>query len=667
MKKITPMMQQYLDIKEIYREYLLLYRMGDFYELFYDDAKTAAPVLNIILTRRGNDESEIPMCGIPHHSSMQYIQRLLEAGFKVAICEQLETPEEAKKRGGHKAVVRRDVVRIITPGTLLENNLIESKASNYIASLSAINDEISIAYADISTGEFNITNTSQANILDTMLKLDIKEVLISNKLSAQEYVKPLLQVFKSSVSVLADSLFDFLKTFNRLKLHYNLYDDKKALDNFSRSDISSAGSLLEYVYNTQKAKVPSLNFPKKLRLDLYMKISSATLESLEIMPANKAKKNSVFDFFDNTVTAVGSRLLKSMFIRPLIDIEQISRRHDITEFFYNNQDLTAKIIDNIKGLPDFERILARVTTSKTNPHELRSFASGMLNFMNIHAGLDKINLPKDLKTQLQSIGTSAFGLAGNIVKAIKEDSPIVIKEGGFIAYGFDPICDKYLDLMNNAEEILANMLAKYKDLTKVPNLKIGYNENVGYYVEASPQAATKVDSTEGFRRKQTLVSCSRFITDELEVLEKDILQSKERLIAKECEIFASLCAEITEQSNSIYQISNFVAVLDVYSNLGHIASKYKYTRAKLNNEAKFELIGAVHPVISASLKGNEIFQDNDTSLNNEKRIGLITVRILSKMPLLRYLIRWGHLYQRKMLIYVYLMQFFQGLGQVMIY
>lgn len=625
MTKITPMMQQYLDIKSNYQDCLLLYRMGDFYELFYDDAIKAAPILNIVLTKRGQDDSQIPMCGIPHHSSIQYIQKLIESGEKVAVCEQLETPEEAKKRSGHKAVVRRDVVRVITPGTLLDDTMMTSKQYNFIASVSKVNDEISLAYTDISTGDFFVINSSNESLLDDLIKLDAKEVLFANKNTKDTFITPVLNYLKNKATVIADSLFDFFKNFNKVKNYFDIFDDK-VLQDFSRADISSIGSLLEYINNTQKSNSPILKFPKKLKLELYMKIDSNTLSSLDIISNDKNIKSTVFNFFCQTVTAGGSRLLRSIFVNPIIDKLQLEKRLDSVEYFLNEKQIRDKIAENLKQYPDFERILARITTNKTGPNEVLQFAKGLLMFMDLHAGIITLKLPSTLLQIAHNIETKIFATANNITKAIIDNPPTFSKEGGFIKEGYDAVCDKYINLVNNAEKILSGYLLKYKEISGVQNLKIGYNENIGYFIEASPQAAIKLESHDIFKRRQTLVSCSRYVSDELLELEKEILHARERLIAKENEIFSGLCNEIVNLSSQVFQIANFISNLDVCINFAVIAEKYGYSRPLINTNNEFIIQEGFHPVIAAEFLNypNKIFQNNDTNLSDSSYIALLT-------------------------------------------
>ncbi|MBN8827755.1 MAG: DNA mismatch repair protein MutS [Sphingobacteriia bacterium] len=624
----TPMMQQYHAIKEQYKEYLLFYRMGDFYELFYDDALTAAPVLNIVLTRRNQQNGQdIPMCGVPFHSCNQYIDKLIKAGFKVAICEQLETPEEAKKRG-YKAVVKRDVVRIITPGTILEDNLLTAKSASYLAAISFLNNTYSIAYVDITTSEFKVVTVAMNNLLDEINRIEPNEILISDKQYNNEYLQPVISQFSSKISTVADTYFDYFKTNHKLKYHFNILHNDKFFEGFLCSEISACGALIEYLYITQKTILPKLELPKKQAINNFMQIDYKTAKNLEITSSYNDEANTLLKLMDITVTFGGARLLKNILKHPLIDATVINQRLNLVEYFYKNPKDSEFIRKELEQLADVERILARIATKKSGPRELRELVRSIGIIMKLHYSLEekREKIPEEFNIILALFSSNIYSLMQEIDSAIQNDPPITIKDGGFIKPGFDAICDKYLNLLQNSEKLLMELRDKYRQITGVNNLKVAHNENMGFYIEVTPQQSQKLDDNSLFIRRQTLVSCSRFITEELSVLEKEILQAKDRLISQENEIYNALCEEICNHSETIINSINALSQLDVYVSFSKLAQENNYTRPIVDESDNYIIKNGRHPVVEKNISKGKfaIYQGNDLYFDANTRVSLIT-------------------------------------------
>ena len=618
----TPMMKQYLDIKRVHQDCLLFYRMGDFYELFFEDAIIAVEVLHIALTKRGKMQGEdIPMCGVPHHSHEQYLQKLIKSGHKVAICEQLETPQEAKKRG-YKTVVRRDVTRIITPGTLLEDALLDAKQYNYLCSVAQCEGKLSIACVEISTGVFFVYSISSATVNSDIARFSPKEIIISDKLFQDEKLRDSLSGYMRYISTRANSVFDYLRATQRLKDFYGIMT-LESLGNYNKAQVCAMGSLLEYLEHTQKANLPRLKKPKIIDTAHFMQIDPATCRSLELVEsASGSKKNSLLGTLDKTMTACGGRLLSLYLALPLSDAKLIEQRLDNVEYFLKHTELQTQVRDLLKHFPDIERALSRVFVAKGMPKDLVLIRDGMA-MANTISGLLVANLehlPKGIQTiSAQLINDSR--LLNELQEALNLEMPANLKGGGFVRSGYNAQLDSLYDLQKNAKKNLDVLRDKYRNSTGVSNLKVSHNNVIGYFVEVSPSNANKIPD-DVFEHRQTLGSSVRYTTVELRELESNLVNCGERIAAIEQEIFYTLCALAMDNAEVITAIAQAIAGADLYSTFALLAQQNDYVRPTIDDSTCFDIIEGRHPVVQKSV--GDKFIPNSCNLGEQSNLWLIT-------------------------------------------
>ena len=445
----TPMMQQYLQLKFAHQDALLLFRMGDFYELFLEDAVTASQVLGIALAKRGkNGEDDLQMCGVPYHALESYLLKLVEEGFKVAICEQMESPEEAKKRG-YKAVVKREVVRIITPGTIIEESIIETQNPNYLISVRIAQNLASIAYLDISTSEFNIASVGMENLSSEIARLEPKEIIISEKDANHEA----LHNWRNKMVIQVESYFANAKCQKIIETFYNI-QSYTAIGALTESQISVIGAVLEYVNITQKQNLPALPLPHIVNASDFMVIDASTRRNLELTHTISGyKKGSLLSTIDKTVTKSGARTLYQFLSSPLTDIEQITNRHKKTEFFVQNMRLTEKVRTTLKSTGDLERIITKISMKRCIPRDLLSIYNSLIAASEIQAAFVSaigIDYPETIKDMLSFLG-GHDEISDKIFSIIKEDAPNSLADGGFIKTSFHPKLKELEDLLENSK------------------------------------------------------------------------------------------------------------------------------------------------------------------------------------------------------------------------
>lgn len=623
----TSVMKQYLDVKYNHIECLLLFRMGDFYELFYEDAITASRILGIALTRRGkSDADEIAMCGVPHHALENYLNKLLEDGFKVAICDQMETPEEAKKQRGYKAVVRRDVVRIITPGTIIEESLLESGKPNYLISVSIDKNIASIASVDLSTSEFSVISLPKNEIINEVARLSPKEILLSDKYRASDIASLISTQLDLRISFQVDSFYATNKCEKNILDFYKI----KSLDGVGQltsSHISALGSIIEYISLTQKENLPTLPKPKILNYHRFMSIDASTRRNLEItMTQNGSVKGSLFDAIDSTLTKGGSRLLYQYLSSPLIDIEEINKRLDTTEFFYENISLTESIRKFLKQTGDLERCLTRLSMNRATPKDLLSIK-------------DTIEISEQIRTEfitqkgielpinIDNIVASLIGqdqIYNLIAESILDDAPNSINDGNIIKRTYHPKVMELYDLIENGQDAIDKLRAKYRSETGIDTLKISNNNMIGLFIDITARHADKIFD-EKFIHRQTTANSIRYTTKELQELESKMVNAKILVVNLEQEIYHDICSKIIRDLQKLLSLSNSLNLLDVYCNFAIIAEENNYCRPSLSNDLKFEISEGRHPVVESALKkANSNFVNNDSNLSNDGRIWLIT-------------------------------------------
>ena len=580
---VTPMMAQYLDIKARHQDALLFYRMGDFYEMFFDDAVAAAEALDIALTKRGQHAGEdIPMCGVPAHSAEGYLLSLIRKGFRVAICEQLENPMDAKKRGP-KAVVNRDVVRVVTPGTLTEDTLLDARRYNFLAAYAEIRGAGALAWCDISTGDFHVLSCSPMRLGPEIARLQPREVLIPD--IQDKTIVAILEEIGAAVTTLAPASFDSQMAEDRLKQAF----DVTALDGFgafSRADISAMGALIAYLDLTQKGSLPLLRAPKRVLTRGLMQIDAATRRNLELTQAlTGGRANTVLSTLDRTVTAGGARLLDNRLSGPSTDLGEIYQRHDAVQFFVSNPPLRQTLIDILRHVPDLDRALSRLALDRGGPRDLAAVRDGLAG---AHAAAQYMS---DSDLELPEVLAQACGaLVGHetlrdiLEAALVSAPPTQLRDGGVIASGYSADLDDARRFRDEGRGLIAGMQADYAALAKIPSLKIKYNNVLGYFVETTATHSEKMLAaplSETFIHRQTTANSVRFTTTALAELETQILNAGQRAQTIEAEVFNMLKENVLDNQDVLGMAARALAECDLASALAHRAVEGHWTRPVL--------------------------------------------------------------------------------------
>jgi len=634
----TPMMAQYLSMKDQHPDCLVLYRMGDFYELFFDDAVTAAAILDITLTKRGkNKGEETPMAGVPFHALEPYLAKLIKAGHKVAICEQTETPEQAKKRGGYKALVKREVVRILTQGTLTEDNLLNARENNYLCAVSEMAGQFGISWIDLSTGEYNVQPVTEDSVISTLERIGPREILIAQNLLDKNPIFISAVHLHDHYSPLVSSLFDSQNAGKRLEKQFGV-GTLDSFGGFSRAEISAAGTLLDYIDRTQKGKVPYIDRPQQIISGDLMEIDAATRTNLELMRTlSGEKRGSLLSCIDHTVTSAGARLLQNRLSAPLMDLGEITARQNQIQDNIENTTLREDIRSALRELPDIERAMARLTADRGSPRDLGVLRGGLKN-----AAIIKLFI-QDNKNSAPALAKLADGLmqtqnvqntADTLQKALQDDLPPLARDGGFVRKGYHPKLDDLRLLKDESKRLIANLQKKYQEMTGISSLKISFNNVLGYFIDVPSKHADGLIVGKGkentsdnpFIHRQTLASAVRFTTPELAELERDISQAGDRILSIEQEIFAELVKQCCALSADIAPIAATIAAIDVASSMAELAIVENYVRPVLDDGAEFTIIKGRHPVVEAALRkdGNTQFVPNDCDLSDAQRLWLLT-------------------------------------------
>ncbi len=632
----TPMMAQFLEIKAAYPGYLLFYRMGDFYELFFEDAEVASRALGIALTKRGKHlGSDIPMCGVPIHAADQYLQKLIRLEHRVAVCEQMEDPAEAKKRGG-KAVVRRGVVRLVTPGTLTEDTLLESRTNNYVAALAATKgtQEMALAWADISSGEFATVLTGQKRLAADLARLEPREIIVSDAIRDDAVVGRLLQECGSAVTSLPASRFDSSAAEKRLRDHFAVASFD-GFGNFSRAEIASLGSLLDYILITQVGQVPYLHHPKREESDSGLLIDVATRANLELTrKLSGEKEGSLLSVIDMTTTAAGARLLANRLGQPLNDVAGIEARLDDISFFQDQDELRENLRKKLKAVPDLERALARLTLGRGGPRDLAAIRDGLTSAEAIGGMLaikdDVIQPPANLVAAVNRIKDVPHQLVHRLEQGLSDELPLLARDGNFIRQGYLAELDTARTLRDDTRQIIAELQARYAEKVSVKNLKIRHNNMIGYFIEVSSQNAGSLTDEKflgEFIHRQTVANAMRFTTLELSQLEQRIASAAGRALAIELESFNGFVEQVTGVKEAVSSIAAALASIDVAVSLSELAARQKYVRPKIDNSRNFSIVGGRHAVVEnvLSRKGESPFIANDCDLSADgHRLWLLT-------------------------------------------
>ncbi len=595
-RAIPPGMQQYLDLKAQYPDYLLFYRMGDFYELFFSDAHKAAGILDIALTKRGEVHGEaVPMCGVPYHAADAYLERLITAGEKVAICEQLETPQEAKKRG-HKSVVHRDVVRIVTAGTLTEESLLTPNQANYLVSLAQENGQLSLAWVDISTGEFGTIDTSLASLAIDIARFQPKELVIPETLQDDAAIMQQCHEYRQYISTLPASRSD--ASHARRSLHD--YYDTTSLDgwgDFTLSDIAACGMLCDYIRVTQKEATPRLDTPRKQQAMHLMQLDTATQRNLELLTTlSGQRKGSLLSVIDHTVTPAGGRLLATRLCQPLADSTMINQRLDAVEWFIHYGD-RGHLREQLKACGDLERAIGRLHVGRGGPRDMLAIMNGLCIASQLYGTfipLQQENTPAEIKQMIAGLGDYS-PLTAELSCALKDELPLLARDGNFIAGGYHAALDEFRSLRDESRRVIAAMQAEYAKRSHVPTLKIKHNNVLGYFIEITKRH--EAQALPEFIHRQSMKDALRYTTVDLGETEQKILRSADQALKLELELYDTLLHLITAQSERIIRTARALALMDVYSSQAELAIQHDYCKPSMDDSTCFTIEGGRHPVV----------------------------------------------------------------------
>ncbi len=626
----TPMMQQYLRIKQQHPESLLFYRMGDFYELFFGDAETAAAALNIALTKRGKHRGEdISMCGVPVHAADNYLAKLIKQGFHVAVCEQTEDPKLAKKRGP-KAVVKRDVIRIITPGTITEDNLLDPRQHNFLLSIVKQKQTWGAAWVDISTGEFSVQSLNDMQSMALIEKLNPKEILIPQSLYESHFAN--LDNWKDKMTIQADARFDSANGEFRLNAHFS----EITQGTFNSAEASSAGALLDYILLTQMQQAVKINPPKHIISSQHLEIDAASMRNLELVRNSAGEyKGSLLHAIDRCVTSAGARLLAHRLKSPLTDIAKINKRLDQIQWFTSRNDLCEELRGILKTLPDLQRIMGRIFANRVSPRDLKVLCDGLqiipvvkskiLQAANKDCGDEK--MPKSQWENLcEALGHYDI-LCQLLNNALTDELPVLAREGNFIRRSYSAALDDICAKRDDSRRIISQMELRYRQDTGIDNLKIKHNNILGYHVEVTTKHASVLQNkfSDIFMHRQTMVNAVRFMTVELSDLGREIADASGAALSMELEIYDDLLAKITEHGTAIELTALSFASLDVALGLSYLAVQYNYCRPELDLSLDFEITEGRHAVVEQALinRGEE-FIANDCDLARDQYLWLLT-------------------------------------------
>lgn len=621
MAELSPMMRQYFEVKKKCKDSIVFFRLGDFYEMFYDDAILVSKELELTLTGRDCGQKErAPMCGIPYHSCEGYIARLVDKGYKIAICEQLGDPSA-------KGIVKRDITRIITPGTVIEENMLDESKNNYICSMYISDSNIGICFCDVSTGDLFATSLFGKDIerktINELSKFSPREILFSGN----------LEIFKSFQQFINDKLKCTVElksldgiSFNEHKEIVKKQFSSKDFDEISLSDkddiIVALSVLFSYLRQTQKIGLERINTIDVYSENQFMRVDLATRRNLELNETmrNKDKKGSLLWVLDKTKTAMGKRLIKTYIEQPLLNVSAIVKRQDAVEEIFSDIVLMDNLKEELNGVYDLERLMTRIVYGSANARELRSLCYTFSKFPAIKETLKNVksNLLMDINNDIDSLAD----IKDLIDESIDEEPPISVKDGSIIKPGYDEEIDSLRNDMSNGKGIMAELEAKEKEKTGIPKLKIGYNRVFGYYIEVSNSFKDKVPSE--YIRKQTLANCERYITTELKEIEGRVLGAKDRSMQLEYELFCKIRAQVAANLKRVQKTARAIAKLDVLLSFAITSYENRYVKPKVNNTDSIILKDSRHPVVEALMK-DSLFVPNDVTLDrNENMISVIT-------------------------------------------
>ena len=621
MPELTPMKKQYLEIKAQHPDCLLFFRLGDFYEMFDEDAKVAAEELNLTLTTRDRNkppEERTPMCGVPYHSAEAYIARLIAKGYKVAICEQTEDPAQAK------GLVDREVIRVVTPGTLIEENLLEEGKNNFLAALCALPAGAGLCFGDISTGEVSLTYFPaegwMRRAVNELARFAPREVLLSPGAEEPALVDYLQNKLGCRVERAGAARFDREAAWAQVRRQFTEGLDQVPQE--AEAAIQAAGALLSYLYETQKTDLSYLHTLRYYAAGQFLELDPVARRNLELTETlrGKEKKGSLLWVLDKTKTAMGGRLLRSWMERPLLDPVAISRRLEAVGWLVDNPIQREELVQLLREIPDLERLISRVVYGTAGARDLVALA----------AGLDRLpllqnHLPDKAPSLLAKVRQDMEGLpelTALIARGIVDEPPFSVREGGLIRPGYHPDVDQLRELLTDTKGVIAKLEAAEKEKTGIKSLKVGFNKVFGYYIEVSKSYYDQVP--EHYIRKQTLVNCERYITQELKDMEHTILSAQDRVVALEYQLFCQIRDQAAAQAPRVQEIAAAVARADVLASFAAVAAENDYCMPRVDNSDKLEITEGRHPVVEKMLK-DSLFVPNDTYMDGkDHRAAILT-------------------------------------------
>ncbi len=624
MAEFSPMMQRYLETKEEYKDCILFYRLGDFYEMFFDDAITASRELELTLTGKDcGQEERAPMCGIPHHAAEIYISKLIAKGYKVAICEQLEDPKKAK------GIVKRGVIRVVTPGTLVESNMLEERKNNFIMSIFKSGIYYGISVCDISTGEFYSAeikdNYNFPMLLDEIARYTPSELLINSMMSnCQEEIGKIKERFENIYITNFNDKF-FTSELNNINLRFNIVDNngKKVEDIQNRTlAVSSINALVEYIEETQKTTLDHINKITVYQLSKYMALDINARRNLEITEKmrDKSKKGTLLWVLDKTSTSMGGRLLRRWLNDPLIDVKEINKRLSAVKELKDSIMLRGDVIENLKKVYDIERLAGKMAFGNANARDMITLKNSLYKLPDVKNILKECK--SDYLMELYERLDELQDIYALIENSIVDDPPMTIKDGGIIKLGYDEEIDKLKTAQTEGKNWLIQLEAEEKEKTGIKNLKVGFNKVFGYYLEVTKSFLDKVPDR--YVRKQTLTNAERYITEELKTLENQILGAEERVVNLEYDAFTKIREEIAKNVRRLQTTSEVISTLDVLASFAQVAEDMNYCMPEVNDTGIIDIKNGRHPVIE-KIMGVGTFVENDTYLDrNENRLAIIT-------------------------------------------
>lgn len=621
----TPLMRQYTQIKAKYPDTILLFRMGDFFETFEQDAVTASKVLGITLTKRSNGAAaDVPLAGFPHHALDNYLPKLVKAGYKVAVCEQLEDPRMAR------GIVKRDVIEVVTPGMTFSDKLLDHKSNNYIASVYTREDMCGFAFCDISTGEFSASEFPFKQIQSQLDLINPAEVIISktqkslfaNILPIEHGLK-IPQEKNITVTKLDEWIFNHDYCAELLLSQFKT----KSLKGFGIEELKlgivAAGAILNYIQETQKGNLAHINKISYYDTSDYIVLDNSTKRNLEIISSisEGSRLGTLVSILDKTETAMGARLLKNWITRPLKRLEQINKRLECVAEFYENKKLRKNLLSLFKNIGDLERLISKISTARAVARDLINLKYSLKTISQVKVELNstQVNTLKGINTNLKELDE----VCTLIDNSINEDSSLHSDNKGIIKQGYNKELDEIRYILNSGEAWLENYQRKERERTKINSLKISFNKVFGYYIEISKANLDRIEGVEGYIRKQTLVNAERYITQELKEYEEKILSANEKITTLEAKLFAEIRSKIVEYSNDIQLNAAMIGVLDVLLSFAETAEANKYFRPEVNDSDKIEICEGRHPVIEQLLPAGEKYIPNDTILDPENEQILI--------------------------------------------